>query len=129
MSHGAGVLLGNMQNYGGVDEASLRELNNDSKTSGNLKSVYAMRVSHSNLASKAGGKPPPNATHQAKRNRLKSAVPRSSKPTNLTMNENILGNANFSQQDISTAPDYRQALTGNHKNMNMMSTLSSKQNI
>mmetsp|Transcript_3409 Transcript_3409/g.4507 ORF Transcript_3409/g.4507 Transcript_3409/m.4507 type:complete len:185 (+) Transcript_3409:2380-2934(+) len=47
VSHGAGVLLGNM-NYG--DENNfLRELN-DSKTSGNLKSVYDMRVSHSNLA-------------------------------------------------------------------------------
>lgn len=47
VSHGAGVLLGNL-NYG--DEINfMRELN-DSKTSGNLKSVYDMRVSHSNLA-------------------------------------------------------------------------------
>ena len=59
VSQGAGVLLGNMHYM--ADETSLRELN-DSKTSGNLKSVYAMRVSHSNLASKAtGSKPPPNA--------------------------------------------------------------------
>ena len=55
VSHGAGVLLGNLQ-YG--DETLLREYNN-SQTSGNLKSVYDMRVSHSNLA-KGGGKPVPS---------------------------------------------------------------------
>ena len=95
MSQGAGVLLGNM--HYGAEETSLRELN-DSKTSGNLKSVYAMRVSHSNLAQRTGSKPPPNAA-QAKRKHLKSAVPRTSKPTNLTINESTaIGNGgNFSQ--------------------------------
>ena len=66
MSHRAGVLLGNnhfltTNNEAGMmrnndDPAMLRELANDSKNSagctGNLKSVYDMRVSHSNLAAK-----------------------------------------------------------------------------
>ena len=59
MSHGAGVLLANMQ-YGSQgrlanlqdDQTLMREFN-DSKTSTNLKSVYDMRVSHSNLAKMA----------------------------------------------------------------------------
>ena len=98
VSQGAGVLLGNMHYM--ADESSLRELN-DSKTSGNLKSVYAMRVSHSNLASKAGGsKPPANAT-QAKGKHLQSAVPRTSKPTNLTINETAAASGNLSQEDLN----------------------------
>ena len=108
-----------------AEEASLRELN-DSKTSGNLKSVYAMRVSHSNLASKAGTKPPPSA-NQAKRKHLKSAVPRTTKPANLTINEPNTGHVNLSQEDVvssSTMPERRQVLTGKH--LNVMSTLSTK---
>ena len=112
--------------YVGIDEntnTSIRELN-DSKTSGNLKSVYAMRVSHSNLASNAV-KHPPN-TAKAKRAHLKSAVPRSSKPTNLTIYEQTIGN-NMSQQDIGTIPvDRRQGINGKN---GMMSTLSSKQTV
>lgn len=54
VSQGAGVLLGNLNYH---DEALLRELNN-SQTSGNLKSVYDMRVSHSNLGGKPSAKPP-----------------------------------------------------------------------
>lgn len=112
--------MGNMHLM--ADESSLRELN-DSKTSGNLKSVYAMRVSHSNLASKAGNKPPANAT-QAKRKHLKSAVPRTTKPTNLTINELTSAGGNLSQEELSTLPEKRKGLTGKH--LNVMSTLSTK---
>ena len=114
------MLLGNMHLM--ADESSLRELN-DSKTSGNLKSVYAMRVSHSNLAAKAGNKPPANAT-QAKRKHLKSAVPRTTKPTNLTINEQTSAGGNLSQEELSTLPEKRKGLTGKH--LNVMSTLSTK---
>lgn len=122
VSQGAGVLLGNMQ-YG-ADESSLRELN-DSKTSGNLKSVYAMRISHSNLAQRTGSKPNQNAT-QAKRKHLKSAVPRTSKPASLTIHEGAAaGNGgNLSQQEIDTLPYQRKTLTGKH--LNALSTLSTK---
>lgn len=85
MSHGAGVLLGNY-NYGVEDLNLLRELN-DSRTTGNLKSVYDMRVSHSNLAKTGGGaqsKPPQAGGTKAKRKHLQSAITRSNKPQNLT---------------------------------------------
>jgi len=109
VSHGAGVLLGNL-NYAN-EQALLREFN-DSKTSTNLKSVYDMRVSHSNLArqsSKATGVGPSN---KAKRKHLQSAITRSTKPQNLTGQDS---NA-FSQQNIlpPRAP------------VNIMSALSSK---
>ena len=90
VSHGAGVLLGNLQ-YG--DETLLREYNN-SQTSGNLKSVYDMRVSHSNLAKK-GGKPVPTDA-KGKRKHLQSAITRSTRPQNLAQGENTT----FSHQNI-----------------------------
>ena len=99
----------------------MRELN-DSKTSGNLKSVYAMRVSHSNLASNTGRRPS-NVT-KAKRAHLKSAVPRTTKPTNLTINEHTMGNS--SQQEINMIPDRNKGFGGKN---NMMSTLSSKHTV
>ena len=74
VSHGAGVLLGNL-NYGEEGHTFLRDLN-VSNTSGNLKSVYDMRVSHSNLARQS--KPPAGA--KGKRKHLQSAITRSKKP-------------------------------------------------
>ena len=77
VSHGAGVLLGNLK-YG-ENEALMRELN-DSKTSENLKSVYDMRMtSHSNLA-RGSGKAGHVGDTKGKRKHLQSAITRSNKP-------------------------------------------------
>lgn len=81
VSHGAGVLLGNMQHYG-VEQEFLRELNN-SNTSGNLKSVYDMRLSHS----RQSNRPTAGKSMTQKRKHLQSAVTRSHKPNNLTTGE------------------------------------------
>lgn len=80
MSHGAGVLLGNM--HYGAEQEFLRELNN-SNTSGNLKSVYDMRLSHS----RQSNRPTAGMNMKQKRKHLQSAVTRSNKPTNLTTGE------------------------------------------
>lgn len=89
VSHGAGVLLGNL-NYG-EEGTFIRDLN-VSNTSGNLKSVYDMRVSHSNLARQSK---PPTGT-KAKRKHLQSAITRSKKPNTLTGYDNNT----FSHQNI-----------------------------
>jgi hypothetical protein len=87
ISQGAGVLLGNLQYQG--EDTLLNELN-DSKSGGNLNSVYAMRVSHSNLNN---NKKPPQpsglkSNMKTKRKHLQSAVTRSVRPSNLTTMEN-----------------------------------------
>jgi len=73
VSHAAGVLLGNLHYQ--AEETLLREFN-DSKTSGNLKSVYDMRVSHSNLA-RTGARQNSGDKNKKKRKHLQSAVTRS----------------------------------------------------
>ena len=76
VSHGAGVLLANL-NYG-VEENLLRDFN-ESRTSGNLKSVYDMRVSHSNLARAVANKGAPSRSTKAKRKHLQSAITRTNR--------------------------------------------------
>lgn len=100
VSHGAGVLLGNLTTYQGGhnnlisnnNHNQLRELN-DSKTSGNLKSVYDMRVSHSNLGHGAGR--PPKAIKVTKAKRMQSAMTRGHNKTqhNMTMEQTIATNS------------------------------------
>ena len=81
VSHGAGVLLGNLK-YG-QDEQLMRDLN-DSKTSENLKSVYDMRMtSHSNLAKGSGKAGHVAGDNKSKRKHLQSAVTRSNRPQTL----------------------------------------------
>ena len=96
VSHGAGVLLGNLQ-YG-VENELIREFNN-SNTSGTLKSVYDMRVSHSRESSGPASKGK-NNMNKSKRKHVQSAITRSTKPTNLTMAEVTSG----SHQNILNHP-------------------------
>ena len=99
VSHGAGVLLGNLTQYQGGHNNLINNQNqprelNDSKTFGNLKSVYDMRVSHSNLGYNGAGRPP-KAIKVTKAKRMQSAMTRGHNKTqqNMTMEQTIATNS------------------------------------
>ena len=123
VSHGAGVLLGNMNTTHAFNETiqtnpqPTRELNN-STASGNIKSVYDMRVS-SNMGTNAAGRPPKQIkVNKAKR--MQSAITRGNKPPqNLSLQQN---NATFSHHNINDN------VIKKHKNVNILSNMSSSNN-